>query len=195
MTARVLPPHMAIDLCLLEMRNQPEADRQVIDTQARVTGVCISKILPEGVEPLIGMQMAKRVGPSLVSEVDLGIPHLWLVNIVIGRHDVEVACEYDRDFQFEQPGGIVLQALEPAQLVVKFRTRRRIAVRFAWLLLPASNQPCGRPPPGRFRQRPETRIAPASPRLCWTTAIWLSAISAETSISPSRGASARSPFS
>lgn len=42
-------------------------------------------------------------------------------------------------------------------------------------------------------QRPETRIAPSLPNVRWTAEIMLDAISADTSISPSNGASLRAP--
>src|SRR5215813_4282346 len=99
-----------------------------------------SEIFPEGVDAFMRMQRAQRIGPPLPSQPAKGFayfrpkervvdPTLRRVYIEFRRHDVVITGEHDRRATREQAARMFLQPFEPAQLVIEFRARRRIAVR------------------------------------------------------------------
>ena len=71
------------------------------------------------------MEGARTSGRNSASST----PALRLVDVDLGRHDVEVAGQDDGPLELHQLGGVRRQALEPAQLVVELRAGRRVAVR------------------------------------------------------------------
>ena len=88
---------------------------------------------------LVRMHGAQRVGPALRQQAleggaRLGAeqrivdPALGLVDVELGRHHVVVARQHHRRAAVDQLGRVHDQALEPVQLVVELRARRRIAV-------------------------------------------------------------------
>lgn len=112
---------------------------EVVDAQAGVATPSIPKVIPEGVNALARMQRAYGIGPALANqrvkrhfhfraEQRIVAPALGLVNIQIGRHDVVVASQDDRNIEIQELGGVGLKTLEPPQLVVEFRSGRGIAV-------------------------------------------------------------------
>ena len=98
------------------------------------------KIFPEGVDPLARMQRAQRVSPTLFDKGAIGIAHfrpeqgvidpaLGRIHIEFGRHHVEVAGQDHRRAAVQKALGVAHKPIEPPQLVVEFRARRRISVR------------------------------------------------------------------
>jgi hypothetical protein len=57
------------------------------------------------------------------------LPTLRLVDVQLRRHDIVVSGEHDGHLRREQFFGVRREPLEPAQLVVKLRARRWVAVR------------------------------------------------------------------
>ena len=105
-----------------------------------VAGKGVPEIFPERVDPLVGMQRPQRVGPALRDQAAIGVAHLRpeqgvidpalrRIDVEIGRHDVEVAGQNGRRAAVQKAFGVARQPFEPAQLVIEFRARRRIAVR------------------------------------------------------------------
>ena len=79
----------------------------MVDPQAGIARVGVPEIVPEGVDRLVRMERAQRVGPALVEQPEEGRAHLGreqrvvepalgLVDVELGRHDVEVAGEHHR---------------------------------------------------------------------------------------------------
>ena len=122
-----------------ETLRQGRAEQKMIDAQAGIASERIPEILPERVDPLARVQRPQRIGPALLYKTAIGIPHLGAeqrvidpalrrVDIEIGGHDVVIAGEHDRLTGRKQSSGMFHQPVEPAQLVIEFRSRRRIAV-------------------------------------------------------------------
>lgn len=118
---------------------QGGAEQEVIDPQTRIAGEGIPKILPECIDALIRMEKPDRVRPALSHEVgvcssDLRTkqrvvqPPLRLVDVELGRHDVEIANQRYRHVQFQQFIRVGMQAFEPTDLVVELRAGRWISV-------------------------------------------------------------------
>ncbi|MNP85742.1 hypothetical protein D3C76_1856210 [compost metagenome] len=49
----------------LEVRRELRVEQQVVDTQPGIARPVVAKIVPEGVDPLIRVQMTQRIGPAL----------------------------------------------------------------------------------------------------------------------------------
>ncbi len=86
------------------------------------------------------MELAHGVGPALREKPAIGLAHLGAeervvdparrrVDVELGRHDVVIAGQQDRRAARQQRLRMRREALEPAQLVVEFRSGCRIAVR------------------------------------------------------------------
>src|SRR5262249_11336088 len=56
-------------------------------------------------------------------------PALGLVDVPLGRNDIEISRQYDGRCAADELGGVPGETLEPAQLVVESRTGCRVAVR------------------------------------------------------------------
>src|SRR5690606_41882094 len=97
MVAGVIP---AADVTVYLRRLQPArgrgAQQQVVEAQAGISPPGISEIVPERVDPFIGMQVAHSVKPSLLHQAREGLadlgpeqgiipPPLRRVNVKIGR--------------------------------------------------------------------------------------------------------------
>src|SRR4029077_12294491 len=94
---------------------------------------------PERIDLLFGMQGTNRIRPALPHEPSEGFtsldteeriidPALGLVHVPLGWDDVEISGEHHGRGTRDEPGGMTRQPLEPAQLVVESRTRRRVAI-------------------------------------------------------------------
>src|SRR5262245_58439598 len=112
----------------------------MVDAQSSVTGIGVSKIIPERIDALAGIGLAHSVGPTLFDELCISVAHLnakqriidpsfGFVDIKLSWHDVEVARQNDAPARLHVLLGVVDQALEPAQFVVELRTGPWIAVR------------------------------------------------------------------
>src|SRR5229473_3530400 len=63
--ARLLPAaNLAIDANADEPRRKRGTEQQMIDAQPTIAPEVISKVIPEGVDALLGMHPAQRVGPA-----------------------------------------------------------------------------------------------------------------------------------
>ena len=92
-------------------------EQEMIDAQPCITAPGVAKIIPKGVDALVRVEGANGVGPSLTDEAVKGFAHLGpkqriveppfrLINVEIGRHDVKVAGENDRNLESYQLGRI-----------------------------------------------------------------------------------------
>ena len=76
MIARLLPTaDFAVDARIEEPRLERGTKEQVIDAKPPTAAVVISKEVPEGVDALIGMLLAQRVGPPLCEQAREALPH------------------------------------------------------------------------------------------------------------------------
>ena len=66
MIAALFPSaHYNVDLSVDEAFGKRRAKQQMIDAQPGIPCKRISKIVPEGVDGLVGMERTERVGPTL----------------------------------------------------------------------------------------------------------------------------------
>ena len=111
----------------------------MVDPEPGVALEAVAPIFPERVDALTRVQVPDGVGPALGNEMSIGLadfrpekgivqPALGLVDVDPRRHDVEVAGEDRGHAEIEEFGGIEVEAAEPAELVVEFRARERVAV-------------------------------------------------------------------
>ena len=86
------------------------------------------------------MQRADRIDPALRQQALIGgaalrlqqrvvVIGLGLIDVLLGRYDVVVAREHDRDAGLVERGGVADQPLEPGELEIEFRPGLRVAVR------------------------------------------------------------------
>jgi hypothetical protein len=86
------------------------------------------------------MQRTGRIDPTLSEQPlicgarfglhhRIGAPQPRIVDIGVGRDDVEVACQYYGFAALIEDLRVLDQAFEPRELVVELRTRLRVAVR------------------------------------------------------------------
>jgi len=94
--------YIALDAGGDQPAGKGRAQQQVIDAQAGVAGKGFPEIFPERVDPLVGMQRAQRVGPTLRDQAAIGVAHLRpeqgiidpalrRIDVELGGHHVEVA--------------------------------------------------------------------------------------------------------
>ncbi len=140
MIARLLPAaDLAIDARAHEALGDRWAEKQMIDAQSGIALPGISEVIPKGVDALVRMQLAHRIGPAPSDEASVGVAHLGpeeriikpalrLIDVKIGRHHIVVAGENNRRGRGEQRLGMFGQAREPAEFVIELRAGRWIAV-------------------------------------------------------------------
>ena len=140
MVARLLPAaHVPVDAGAHQPSRRRRVEQQVIDAQPGVAPVGIAKVIPVGVDRLVGMHRPQGIGPPLPGEACKGLTHLdpeqgvvdpalGLVHVALGRDDVVIAREDHRRLGGNELCGVSEQPLEPAQLVVELRARCGIAV-------------------------------------------------------------------
>jgi hypothetical protein len=111
----------------------------MVDPQPGVAGECVSEILPKGIDALGGVKLADRVTPPMLEEHSVGcssfrpkqrIVALAIrgVDVQLGRHDVKIPDQRDRNIQLQEFGGVGVQACEPPQFVVEFRAGRWVSI-------------------------------------------------------------------
>ena len=127
-------------------RRRRPAGRQVwrqqdlIEPQPGVALPALSHVVPERIHRRIRMQRADGIDPALRQQALVGGAALRLqqrvlvvgfgrIDVLVGRHDVVVAREHDRDAGLVKRGGMADQPLDPGELVVEFRSGLRVAVR------------------------------------------------------------------
>jgi hypothetical protein len=94
--------------------------------------------LSERIRPPLRHQPVKG-GADLGAEQRVVHPALGLVDVEVGRHDIVIAGQHDRDVLREEARGVFPEPLKPAQLIVELRPRGGIAVR----QIKAANQDSG----------------------------------------------------
>src|ERR1700716_922922 len=120
------------------LRNR-RVEKQVINAQTGVAHISISKVIPERIDLCVGMQDPYGIGPSLAkqsrkrfthldSEQGIVNPSLWFVYIPLCGNDVVIAGKDHWGTSGDELGGMSEKAIKPAQFVVEFPTRRRVAV-------------------------------------------------------------------
>src|SRR5947209_20626395 len=96
----------------------------MVDADAGVALERVPPVMPEGVDPLVGMEMADRVGPplrdelavflpSLRREQGVGLPSLSLVDVLVSGDDIVVADQDRWHLAVEQMLRVRFQRLEP----------------------------------------------------------------------------------
>src|SRR5438445_13328257 len=111
----------------------------MIDPDAGVALEGIAPVMPESVDPLVGMEVPDRVGPALSDELAIfftrfrseqGVlrPALRLVDVYLGWNDIIITDEDCRQLAVEQVLRVLFQPVEPGEFVVELRSRFRIAV-------------------------------------------------------------------
>src|SRR3954467_12648142 len=102
----------------------------MIDADAGVALERVPPIVPEGVDPLIRMQMPDRVSPALSDELAILLasvgreqsvlrPAFRLVDVDVCRDDVVVADQDRGQLAVEQALRMRLQRVEPGELVIE----------------------------------------------------------------------------
>jgi hypothetical protein len=69
-------PHITVDAGGDQAARKGWAQQQMIDAQSGVAGKRVPEILPERVDPLIGVERAQRVCPALLDQAAIGVAHL-----------------------------------------------------------------------------------------------------------------------
>src|SRR5437764_3893043 len=131
---------LAVDAGGLQLLSQRRGQQSMIDADAGVAGERIPPIMPEGVDPFVGKEVADGVGPALRDQLAIFLPRfrseqrvlgpaLGLVHVHVRRNNVIVSDQQRRQPTVEQLLRVLLQRVEPSELVVELRPRPRIAVR------------------------------------------------------------------
>ncbi len=137
---RAPPPHPLVHPGIDQTRRQFGVQQQMVDTQPRVGLPVLAEVIPEGIDALVRVARAQRIGPALCQQAAVAFPALGLqqrvleprarvVDVLVGRHHVEVAGQHHRMATVIQALRVTDQALEPRQLVVELRPGLRVAVR------------------------------------------------------------------
>src|SRR5690606_9289036 len=74
----LLPSHPTVHACLLQTRGQVPPEHQMLDAQAGILLPVPAKIVPEGVDALLGVEGAHRIGPALGEQTSIALAALWL---------------------------------------------------------------------------------------------------------------------
>ena len=111
----------------------------MVEAQAGIALPAHAAIVPEGVERLLRVELAQRVGPAAADQPPEGgaairmdqrvvVPGPRLIDVEIGRRNVEVAGKHDGRAAPAQRGRMLPQPFQPGQLVVEFRPGPGISV-------------------------------------------------------------------
>src|SRR5689334_9228179 len=120
------PAYPLVDTRREQPRPQLGVEQQVVDAQPRVAFPMLAEVVPEGEYLLAGIELADRVRPALGEEPPVALaalrlqqrvllPRACVVDVEVGRHDVEVADERDRPAAAIQSGRVLDEALEPRE--------------------------------------------------------------------------------
>ena len=115
------------------------SQQQMVDAQPRIGLPMLAKIIPERVDALVRIARAQRVGPALRQQTPITFaafglqqrilePRSRVVDVVVGRHHIEIARDHHRMAAIAQRRRMGDQALEPRQLVVELGARLGIAI-------------------------------------------------------------------
>src|SRR5581483_6861028 len=111
----------------------------MINAQAGVSAVGIAEKIPESVNYFGRIQFAYRVRPPLCKQLlesrscfrpekSVFHPAFSLISVQFRWYNVVVTYQHGRHTRCEQLGGVGMQPIEPAQLIVKLRAWSRIAI-------------------------------------------------------------------
>src|SRR4029079_12170753 len=92
---------------LTQTRRERLVEQQVIDAQPRIASPVVSKVVPKGINALVRVLHAQRIGPALRQqplvrrawrrlEQRVLLPRFRIVDVEVRRYDVVVAGENDR---------------------------------------------------------------------------------------------------
>src|SRR5690554_4819456 len=84
--------------------------------------------VPHGIGPA-GIEEAVISGFDFRREQRVIAPPFWSIDVVVGRHDIEVAGHDHRGVETAQRGQMGLKPAEPGELEIEFGPRTRIAIR------------------------------------------------------------------
>lgn len=123
-----------------ERRRQRRAQQEMVDPESSIPRECISEIFPEGIDPLVGLEVSQSIRPTLRDKLRIGRSHFWpkesvvapsirSVDVQVCRHDIEVADQCDRCIEIDQFSGVGRKAFKPAEFVIELRAGRRVAIR------------------------------------------------------------------
>ena len=134
-----LPSHPSIHSRVGQKRGERGVEQQMINSEAGIGLPVVAKKVPEGVDGLFGKAAAESIGPPLQEEAlkalaALGLeqsvfnPGARVVNIKIGRDDVEISGQGHGVSRLTEGIGVGNQAAEPFQFVIKLRAGLRISI-------------------------------------------------------------------
>ena len=139
-TGALSSANLTIDARAYKPLRRLSTQQQVIDAKPSVPRPSVSHIVPECVHRRLRVQRPDCVNPTLVenalkkaaafrlNESVFGIG-FGGIDIAVGRHDVVVAREHDRDACAIQLLGMPRETLHPGELVREFRAGLWVAVR------------------------------------------------------------------
>src|SRR5262247_3117644 len=98
----------------------------MVDAQPGIAGPAVPEVMPVGVDAADGIASSDRVRPALCKQALVRFPALWLkhrvvsprprvINVLIGRQDVEIVCEDHRQPCVEKTLRMFDQSLEPSK--------------------------------------------------------------------------------
>ena len=79
-----LPAHRAVDTAGCEPAGQVRAEQQVVEAQAGIALLAHAAIVPEGVERLLRVELAQRVGPAAADQPPEGGAAIRMDQRVVG---------------------------------------------------------------------------------------------------------------
>lgn len=71
---------MAIDLGIDQPVGKRRAQQEMVDAQSCIAAIGVPKVIPEGVDRLVRMDLAERVGPALAGQSEEGLSNLGANN-------------------------------------------------------------------------------------------------------------------
>ena len=115
------------------------AHQEMVDAQARIAFEVISKVVPERVDRLVGRVLVERVGPALFEQPLVGVAAFGLqqrvlfpgrdgIDVGVRWHNVVVAGKHDGVPRLKQALRVLVEGLEPSELVIELRPGLRISV-------------------------------------------------------------------
>ena len=70
--------HIPVDASLPKARRRRRTEQKVIDPEARIAAPGIPEIIPEGVDRLVGVEVADGIGPALGKQAAIRLAALRL---------------------------------------------------------------------------------------------------------------------
>src|SRR4029450_4803111 len=109
MVARtVLAADRTIDTRILQAGRYVRAEKKMVKPKSCITLPAIAQIVPERVDALPTVAFSDRIGPGLADTARVAsaaprlhqgvfVPRRGRIDVNLGRGDVEVACQHDRN--------------------------------------------------------------------------------------------------